>query len=178
MTLPDLNFDSLKETHDLSVFDCGDSDINEFLKIDAINYQKEQMANTYVFHLENKVIAFFSILNDCLHDKGFENNIWNKFHRRRKIPNNKRIKQYPAIKVGRFGVSNDYHGTGMAYDLMDVVKMFSLNEHKPACRLLLLDAYNKPQQIKYYERNGFIFLDDINVKDSTRLMYYDLIQLS
>ena len=58
MTLPDLNFDSLKETHDLSVFDCGDSDINEFLKIDAINYQKEQMANTYVFHLENKVIAF------------------------------------------------------------------------------------------------------------------------
>lgn len=50
-------------------------------------------------------------------------------------------------------------------------------ELKPACRLLLLDAYNKPKQIKYYTQNGFIFLDERNVKDSTRLMYYDLIQL-
>ena len=178
MTLTDFEFDPLSEFHDLSTFDCSDSDINEFLKYDAMNYQREQMANTYVFHQENKVVAFFSILNDCLHDKGFQNNIWNKFHRRRQIPNSKRIKQYPAIKIGRLGVDKHHHGTGIAYDLMDVIKIFSLEEHRPACRLLLLDAYNKAQQIKYYERNGFIFLDDLNTNETTRLMYFDLIQLS
>ena len=73
----------------------------EFVSYDYFPKQKDKMANTYVFLHKNKVQAFFSILNDCLHDKGYENNIWNKFHRKRKIPNNKRFKQYPAIKIGR-----------------------------------------------------------------------------
>lgn len=178
MTLSDFEFDLLSAEHDLAEFDCSDDDINEFLSDDALNYQRDRMANTYVFHLDNKVQAFFSILNDCLHDKGYENNVWNKFHRKRKIPNNKRIKQYPAIKVGRLGVTKTHHGSGIAYELMDFIKGFSLLEHKPACRLLLLDAYNKPKQITYYERNGFIFLDDKTTRDATRLMYYDLIQFS
>lgn len=178
MQLSDFEFDLLSVDHDLSEFDCDDPDINEFLKEDAIHYLNERMANTYVFHYKNNVVAFFSILNDCLHDKGFENGVWNRFHRKRKIPNTKRIKQYPAIKVGRLGVTKNYHGSGLAYQLMDFIKGFSLLEHKPACRLLLLDAYNKPQQLSYYERNGFVFLNDFNVNEKTRLMYYDLIQLS
>lgn len=178
MDLLDFGFSPLLDSYDLSCFDCDDEDINEFLKEDAFNYQKEKMANTYVFHQSNKVIAFFSILNDCLYDKGFENNIWNKFHRRRNIPNNKRIKQYPAIKIGRLGVSKEYQGVGLAYELMDFIKGFSILEHKPACRLLLLDAYNKTQQLQYYERNGFVFLSDTTTEDKTRLMYYDLNQLS
>lgn len=44
--------------------------------------------------------------------------------------------------------------------------------------LLLLDAYNKPQQQKYYLRNDFQFLDNSSIQDVTRLMYFDLIQLS
>ncbi len=178
MSLTDFDFDLLTEEFDLSKFDCDDTDINEFLKEDALNYQKEHMANTYVFHEDKQVKAFFSILNDCLHDKGYAPNVWNKFHRKRKIPNTKRIKQYPAVKVGRLGVCKELQGTGVAYELMDFIKGYSIIEHKPACRLLLLDAYNKPQQINYYERNGFIFLNDRSTKDSTRLMYYDLLQLS
>jgi len=178
VTLSDLEFDRQSTDFDLSGFDCTNDDINEFLKDDAMNYQREQMANTYVFHQDMKPIAFFSILNDCLHDKGYEPTTWNRFHRKRKIPNSKRIKQYPAIKVGGLGVTKEHHGSGIAYELMDFIKGYSLIEHKPACRLLLLDAYNKPKQINYYERNGFIFLDDSSTKDATRLMYYDLIQLS
>ena len=61
---------------------------------------------------------------------------------------------------------------------MDFIKGFTLFNHKPACRLLLLDAYNKPQQQKYYLRNDFQFLDNSSTQDVTRLMYFDLIQLS
>lgn len=178
MNLTDFDFDILSERFDLSDFDCEDSDINEFLRDDALKYQREQMANTYVFHDKNKPIAFFSILNDCPHDKGFQPRIWNRFHRKNGIPNTKRIKQYPAIKIGRLGVCKQLQGTGFAYELMDFIKGFSILEQKSACRLLLLDAYNKPRQLKFYENNGFTFLNDEEQSTQTRLMYFDLIQFS
>jgi len=37
---------------------------------------------------------------------------------------------------------------------MDFIKGYSIMELKPACRLLLLDAYNKPKQIKYYLKSA------------------------
>jgi hypothetical protein len=88
VTLYELSFDVLSNEFDLSKFDCGDADINAFLKDDALDYQKEKLANTYIFHFDYKPIAFFSLLNDCLHDKGYEANTWNRFHRKHKIPNN------------------------------------------------------------------------------------------
>jgi hypothetical protein len=178
VVLSELTFDILSNDFDLLQFDCGDKDINAFLKDDALNYQREKLATTYIFHLDKKPIAYFSILNDCLHDKGYEANTWNRFHRKHKIPNNKRIRQYPAVKIGRLGVEQTQQGSGLAYELMDFIKGFTLFNHKPACRLLLLDAYNKPQQQKYYLRNDFQFLDNSSTQDVTRLMYFDLIQLS
>ncbi len=178
MVLSELAFDVLSNEFDLSKFDCGDADINAFLMDDALNFQIEKLATTYLFHIDHKPIAYFSILNDCLHDKGYEANTWNRFHRKHKIPNNKRIRQYPAVKIGRLGVEKTHQGSGLAYELMDFIKGFTLINHKPACRLLLLDAYNKPQQQKYYQRNDFQFLENSSIQDVTRLMYFDLIQLS
>jgi hypothetical protein len=178
VVLSELAFDVLSNEFDLSKFDCGDADINAFLKDDALDYQKEKLANTYIFHFDYKPIAFFSLLNDCLHDKGYEANTWNRFHRKHNIPNNKRIRQYPAVKIGRLGVAKTHQGSGLAYELMDFIKGFTLFNHKPACRLLLLDAYNKPQQQTYYLRNEFQFLDNSSTQNATRLMYFDLIQLS
>ncbi len=44
--------------------------------------------------------------------------------------------------------------------------------------IVFLDAYNKAQQQKYYLRNDFQFLENSSIQDVTRLMYFDLIQLS
>lgn len=177
MNLIDFDFELLTEFHDLFSFDCDDQDINEFLKVDSLKYQKEKLANTYVFHSNNKVACFFSLLNDSLHDKGYDGRVWNRFHRKRRIPNEKRIWQYPAIKIGRLGVDKKYQGKGLAYDMMSFLKIFSLENHKPACRLLLVDAYNKPKQLSYYINNGFVVLDDGFTKDTTKLMYFDMLQL-
>jgi GNAT superfamily N-acetyltransferase len=130
---------------------------------------------------DNKIIAFFSISNDCLNDlgdgKGYSNKIWNRFHRKVDIPNHKRIRHYPAIKIGRLGVCNEYQKTGLAYELMDFIKGWIIIGLKAACRLLLLDAYNKPRQISYYQNNGFKFLLDDDVNDKNRIMYFDLTPL-
>jgi GNAT superfamily N-acetyltransferase len=163
-------------------FDCDDPDINEFLREDALNYQLQKIANTYLFIDDNDdIVAFFSVSNDCLNDlgavKGYTNTIWNRFHRKIFLPNDKRIRQYPAIKIGRLGVSKSYQRNGLAYQLMDFIKAWILLGLKPGCRLLLLDAYNKERQVTYYQRNGFNMLLDDDANDRTRIMYFDLLRL-
>jgi GNAT superfamily N-acetyltransferase len=182
LELSDFHFTELTDDINLSGFDCDDADINEFLKDDSLNYQKQKIANTYLFLEESgKIALFFSISNDCLNDlgdiKGFTKTIWNRFHRKSEIPNDKRIKQYPAIKIGRLGIDKSLQGKGLANQLMDFIKGWVIIDHKPACRLLLLDAYNKEIQIKFYHRNEFIFLLDEDVNDRTRIMYFDLLRL-
>jgi len=183
LNLFDFNFIELTDTINLSGFECGENDINNFLKEDALKYQKEKLANTFLFvGDDNHIVAYFCISNDCLVDKGeakgFTNSIFNRLHRKTHIPNAKRIKQYPAIKVGRLGVDSKYQRCGIVYELMDFIKGFSIENHKAACRFLLLDALNKERQIKYYKKNGFEFLLDEDEKEDNRIMYFDMIKIS
>ena len=182
MELSDFTFTALDKEIALHHFDCDDTDINEFLQEDALNYQTQKIARTYLFLDDrSEIVAFFSISNDCLNDlgevKGYTNTIWNRFHKRTFLPNDKRIRQYPAIKIGRLGVSKNYQRNGLAYQLMDFIKGWATLDHKPACRLLLLDAYNKERQVKYYQRNGFNLLLDDDAHDRTRIIYFDLLRL-
>jgi GNAT superfamily N-acetyltransferase len=183
LELSNLNFIPLDGDSPISTFDCGLEDITSFLREDALAYQTEKMANTYLFKdNSHKVLAFFSISNDCLNDlgehRGFTNNIWNRLHRFLGLSNPKRIRQYPAIKIGRLGVHKDLHGSGIAYQLMDFIKGWVMIDHKPACRLLILDAVNQPKQLKYYDRNDFKFLLKADEESKTRFMYYDLEKLT
>lgn len=67
MPLEDFIISPLTPDFDVSTFDCGNSDINEFLKEDALNYQNHHLANTFVFYLDpTTIVAFFCISNDCL----------------------------------------------------------------------------------------------------------------
>lgn len=177
-----MTFLPLSSKSQITTFDCGLEDITSFLHDDAVSYQAEKMANTYLFEDEKgSVFAFFSISNDCLNDlgdeQGYTNNIWNRLHRFLGLPNAKRIRQYPAIKIGRLGVHKDLHGSGIAYELMDFIKGWVMIDHKPACRLLILDAVNEPKQVKYYDRNNFKFLLKSDEDGKTRIMYYDLEKL-
>jgi len=177
MDISDFNFTILNENHNLSSFDCKNDEINEFLKEDSLRFQQEKMTNTYLFKLKNEIIAFFSISNDCLNDIGYSNHSWNRLHRKIKLPNSKRIRQYPAVKITRLGIDFKFQGKGLSYQLLDFIKAWTFIEHKPACRLLILDAYNNPKQISMYQKNDFTFLLDSDEKDKHRFMYFDLIRL-
>ena len=104
MDLTDFIFSSLNNDDILDNFDCEDNEINQFLIEDSKNFQSEKIANTYLFKENYKIVAFFSISNDCLNDLGYKNSIWNKLHRKIKLPNEKRIRQYPAVKIARLGI--------------------------------------------------------------------------
>lgn len=180
MLISDLSFIELNNIIDLSTFDCKDSDLNDFLRNDALNYQNELISKTYLFTDGKEIIAFFSVSNDNLVDKGeekgFTKTIWNRLHRKTDIPNFKRIKQYPSVKIGRLGVNCKNQSNGLGCQILDFIKGWIVQYSKTACRFLLVDAYNKHEVIKFYEKNGFTLLLDNDTTDKTRIMYFDLIR--
>ena len=52
----------LRNDYDLKPFDCGDKDLNEFYEKDSLLYLKELIAVTYIFEVNNKAIAFYSVV--------------------------------------------------------------------------------------------------------------------
>ena len=50
--------------HIFKPFDCGETDLNDFLLLDSKEYAKALLAVTYVIEDEDKTVAFFSLSND------------------------------------------------------------------------------------------------------------------
>jgi hypothetical protein len=59
----DIDFQKLTEGHDLSSFSCGDTDLDDFIKNDALQYQNDLMAVTYLGLWQGKVVCYFSLAN-------------------------------------------------------------------------------------------------------------------
>jgi hypothetical protein len=141
-------------------FDCGDPDLNEFLFQDSKNYLSELLAVTYLYEFGNDTVAFFSVSNDKIfYDEDLiSRSFWNKFSRI--IPNRKRMKGYPAVKIGRFGVNMRYKRNKIGTQLLDFVKMFFLDNNKTGCRYITVDAYRKLETLTFYDKNSFEFLTE------------------
>ena len=50
----------------MSDFDCGDEDLNDFLKNDALVQQRDKLNITKLILYENQIIGFVSLLSDTL----------------------------------------------------------------------------------------------------------------
>lgn len=153
-------------------FDCGDSDLNDFLLNDSKAYLDSMLAVTYVLEDNDadKTVAFYCLLNDKITIDPEEKNIWNRINR--KIPNGKRYDAYPAVKIGRLGVSLDYAHQHIGQMMMMQIKMIFSRMTLSGCRFLTVDAY--VQAIPFYEKCGFKFLTEKDKNDKTRAMYFDL----
>ena len=165
----------LEEDTPLSSFDCGDADLNDFLLNDAKNYSKSMLAVTYLIKVENEIAAYFCLSNDGLTRTTIltpeEKSLWNKVGR--KIPNSKRRKTYPAVKIGRLAVNQRFSGLGLGTQiLLSVREMYISESHHAGCRFVTVDAYRTA--FSFYERNDFKYLTTKDTDDETRIMYFDL----
>ena len=153
-------------------FDSGASDLNEFFQKDALNYLRQLLAVTYVFEDKQQTVAFFSVLNDRISGEDSEKNVFRKI--RSKIPHKKHFRSYPSVKVGRFGVDQNYHNQRIGTEVMDFIKAYFSIKNKTGCRFITVDAYNYPRTVNFYKKNGFDFLTSQDEKEDTRSMYFDL----
>ena len=172
-----LKISKLSPDYILKPFDCGDTDLNDFFLNDALNYQNQLLAVTYVVEdlVQHEIVAFFSLLHDKISINDLpSNNQWKK-NFKDKMPTGKRFSSYPAIKIGRLGINNAFQGKGIGSFLMDFIKGSYFDNANAGCRYITIDAYR--QSLKYYEKNQFKFLTPIDIDQDTRAMYFDLILL-
>ena len=54
----------LSPDYQFGSFDCGESDLNDFLLTDAKEYASRLLAVTYLIESDNGIAAFFSLSND------------------------------------------------------------------------------------------------------------------
>lgn len=120
----------LTEDSDIKPLKCADDGLNEFLFEDAKHFQRELMAVTYLLEYmeQNKTAAYFSLLADKIILNPNEKGVWNKLNRN--IPNSKRRRSYPAVKVGRLAVNENYSGQGLGTFMLDNIKYaFSIRKN-------------------------------------------------
>ncbi|WP_375579066.1 GNAT family N-acetyltransferase [Marivirga tractuosa] len=155
-------------------FNCGDSDLNEFLLEDSISYLRKLLAVTNIIENNDQIIAFFSLLNDKITiDDTPSKNQWKKLFKK---TTGKSFKSHPAMKIGRLGVDVNYQSSGIGTIILDYLKNLFIDNNRTGCRFITVDAYR--ESLAFYQRNDFQFMTSEDENADTRLMYFDLYTLS
>ena len=164
----------IQDGETIQSFDCGDSELNDFLLYRANDYRESLLAVSYIYEEDKDIVAYFSLYNYSLSYSDFiEKKLFNKINRR--INNSKRMKQYPAIKIGRFAVNKDLNKKGIGSSLLDIIKYSLVNNPQSGCRFITVDAYNTA--IDFYLKNSFIMMNDFQSNRNTQPMFFDLSQI-
>lgn len=171
-------------------FYCDDKDLDEFFAKDAFLYDTELLGRTYAWVSSDnpqQILGLVTLANDSIKSQHIAKSAKNRLQRG--VPNSKRGINFPAVLIGRLGVSSDYRGKGLniGSQILDFIKdWFRSEDNKTGCRFVVVDAYNNPQTLHFYEKNGFRPLykteqeerDFLELSDEdpleTRFMFFDL----
>lgn len=162
-----------------------------FFANDSLAYYQQLLGKTYLYKLrslEEDTIAAFTISNASIRVDDLPNARKKKIEH--DIPYQKTCRNYPAVLIGRLGVNKKIHSKHVGSEIINFIKYWFVEpNNKTGCRFVLVDAYNNPFTIKFYESNGFkmMFSNEEQEKQyrrlkpdsslNTRIMYFDLINL-
>lgn len=161
----------------VSAFDCQDEDLNDFILNEATLYRNALLSVTYVVEdkLTGVVLAYFSLSNDKVSISDFESKTeFNRF-RRQKFVNEKRLRSYPAIKIGRLAIAKSAQHQSIGTYLLEFIEDYFIIDNKSGCRFVTVDAY--VDAIPFYIKNNYQFLNNDDEDHRTRVMYFDLSSL-
>ena len=160
-------FETLSENHDLSDFDCGDEDLNDFLKNDALNLQNSNLNVTKLVMCDEKIVGFVSLLTDALilkkiNDENLKVKIKGKLGVKSKNTN------VPAVKIGRFALDKKFSGKGLGSHILRNILHNSkvIAKNNISFKFIVVEGYAKAFNF-YVLKNGFENLkkDDEKVKN-------------
>lgn len=164
---------------EIKPFDCGNSELNEFLFEESSIHQKHLGFVTYLLETESETIAYYSLANDLLKimdkedfkadiaDLNIHSDYYEYFFEQ---------DVYPTVKIGRFAVTKKYQCQGVGQFIIDsLIQSFKTN-NKTGCQFITVDAINDPRVISFYERNKFILLTMQDCNKQSRQMHLPLLE--
>lgn len=143
-------------------FICGDNGIDAFFRHSYHLYEQELLTKTYAFVTDDAdccIVCIFTVSNDSVKAGMLPSRFRNRLQRR--IPNPKRMRNYPAVLIGQMGVDRRFRGFNVGTQVLDYIKdWFTHPANKTGCRFLIVDALNEEKVIDFYRRNGFNLVYD------------------
>lgn len=161
----------------IAAFDCHDEDLNDFILNEASLYRNALLSVTYVVEdkTTEEILAYFSLSNDKISISDFESKTeFNRF-RKHKFVNEKRLRSYPAIKIGRLAIAKSAQHQSIGTYLLEFIEDYFIVDNKSGCRFVTVDAY--VDAIPFYIKNNYQFLNNDDEDKRTRVMYFDLASL-
>ena len=147
-------------------FDCGNTDLTDYFYSSAKQDMKKLLSVTYYLEAEGKTVLFFTLSNDKISETAqkrggeplFSRNFFRKI--KDKFGRPKHRSDYPAVKIGRFGVNSAYRNSGNHWGsrTLDFIKYWMITENKTGCCFITVDAY--ATAVGFYIKNGFKFLGE------------------
>lgn len=153
----------------VSGFDCGDDDLNEFFTQDVLDQQQKLLCVLYgMYDSQDKsreCLALLSLSNDSLSKKSLNKD--------KDVP----YPSLPSVKIGRLGVRKELTGFGFGAMSLNLVKKMFRSDNRTGCRLITVDAYNRPDVLKFYKKNDFEPIRKGKETRATVAMYFDLLRV-
>jgi len=134
----------------LANFDCGDSEMNHFLKEEAYKEQCAGLNSTVLLYYKGDLAAFGSVCCDSIPLSTKER------------PDNFPPHKIPAIKLARLGRHHKFKSFEFGKRLVEYVKnmAYELSQTQIGVRFITIDAYL--ERVEFYRSLDFVENEKLN----------------
>lgn len=141
-----MRVERLDDQHDLSGFDCGIKELNDWLRVHALENQRRNLSRTFVLIDDTEtVIGYYALTMGGV--------VKDELPRRlgRGLPGY----QIGMVLLARLAVDSRHQGEGLGRDLMiDAIAHAAAAGQHAAARFIAVDPINEPARV-FYARFGF-----------------------
>jgi len=137
--------EKLSAAHDLSHFECGVLELDDWLKRRALQNEESGASRTYVVCIGRRVAGYYALA------AGAAAHAYAPGRVRRNMPN-----PVPVIVIGRLAIDSRFQGRGIGSALLrDAVLRTAQAAEIAGIRAILVHAISESAK-QFYERSGFI----------------------
>lgn len=137
--------EKLRADHDLSLFDCGEPALDDWLRRRALQNEESGASRTYVVRAGKRVVGYYALAVGSVAHGEAPGRV------RRNMPD-----PVPVVILGRLAVDRSYHGRNLGAGLLRDAVLRTLQAADIAgIRALLVHAISDRAK-QFYEKWGFV----------------------
>ncbi len=137
--------EKLNPAHDLSQFQCGEPELDDWLKRRALHNEESGASRTYIVCMGRQVVGYYALAAGAAAHRDAPGRV------RRNMPN-----PIPVMVIGRLAIDLKIQGHGIGSALLkDAVLRTVLAAEIAGIRAILVHAINEGAR-RFYEKLGFM----------------------
>ncbi len=137
--------EKLSTSHDLSQFQCGEPELDDWLKRRAHHNEESGASRTYVVCAGRKVVGYYALAAGAAAHTNAPSRV------KRNMPN-----PVPVMIIGRLAIDSGYQGRGIGSALLrDAILRTAQAAEIAGIRAILVHAISESAK-RFYEKSGFI----------------------